>query len=146
MDRRNFIRRTCIACMTGIAASELLQGCAETKSISGTIKNDYMLVPRTDFLVDKNNSNEYKKYIIIQNELLKFPICIYRFTDVEYEALWLECTHQGVELQVFGDKLLCAAHGSEFNNRGIVQNGPANKPLRKFPVTIEGNQLKISLK
>jgi Rieske Fe-S protein len=146
MNRRNFIRQSCIACITGIAASELLQACTVTKYTAGIIKNDYMLVPGADFLIDKNKPGEYRKYIVVQNELLKSPICIYRFSDVEYEALWLQCTHQGAELQVLGDKLQCPAHGSEFSNRGIVQNGPANKSLRKFPVTVEGNQLKISLK
>jgi Rieske Fe-S protein len=56
------------------------------------------------------------------------------------------CTHQGAELQVFGDKLQCPAHGSEFSNRGVLENGPANRDLRKFPIVIENNTLKISLK
>lgn len=61
-------------------------------------------------------------------------------------ALLMECTHQGAELQVFGDKLQCAAHGSEFSNKGIVESGPASTDLRKFPVRIENNILKVSLK
>lgn len=146
MDRRNFIKQSCIACITGITMAELLQGCTVTKYTAGTIKDDYMLVPVADFLIKKNEPGTYRKYVVAQNEILRFPVCIYRFSDSQYEALWLECTHQGAELQVFGDKLQCPAHGSEFSNNGIVQNGPADKPLRKFPVTIEDDQLKISLK
>ena len=58
----------------------------------------------------------------------------------------MACTHQRAELQVYGDKLQCAAHGSEFSNRGLVESGPATADLRKFPVTIENSVLKISLK
>jgi Rieske Fe-S protein len=58
----------------------------------------------------------------------------------------MTCTHQGAQLQVFGDKLQCPAHGSEFSNRGVMENGPANTDLRKFPIVIENNTLKISLK
>ena len=58
----------------------------------------------------------------------------------------MQCTHQGSQLQVFGDKLQCPAHGSEFSNQGLVQNGPADQTLRKFPVYIESDFLKISLK
>ena len=58
----------------------------------------------------------------------------------------MRCTHQGTELQVFGDKLQCPAHGSEFNNLGQVGNGPADTALRTFLVTITDRQLKISLK
>jgi Rieske Fe-S protein len=58
----------------------------------------------------------------------------------------MRCTHQGTELQVFGDKLQCPAHGSEFNSKGGVQNGPADTTLRTFPVEIKNNLLHISLK
>ena len=47
---------------------------------------------------------------------------------------------------MYGDKLQCAAHGSEFSNIGTVESGPANTDLRNFPITIENNILKISLK
>lgn len=146
MDRRKFIRQSCLTCLAGLPALGLLQGCSTGRYLKGTIKEDYMLVNENDFLLDKKNPNKYRPYIIVENEMLKFPICIYRFSSTDYEALWLECTHQGAELQVFGDKLQCPAHGSEFSNRGAVQNGPASRELRKFPVTLEGKQLKISLK
>lgn len=84
--------------------------------------------------------------MVVQNDILQYPVCVYRINENEYTALWMQCTHQGAELQVFGDKLQCPAHGSDFTNTGIVQSGPADRKLRTFPVTIEANQLKISLK
>ncbi|MGL5946635.1 MAG: ubiquinol-cytochrome c reductase iron-sulfur subunit, partial [Sediminibacterium sp.] len=92
------------------------------------------------------NEKHYKKYVVVQNDILQYPICVYRINENEYTALWMQCTHQGAELQVFGDKLQCPAHGSEFTNSGTVQGGPADRKLRTFPVTIEANKLKISLK
>jgi Rieske Fe-S protein len=58
----------------------------------------------------------------------------------------MQCTHQGNELSAYGDKLVCSAHGSEFDNRGNVTNSPADKPLKSFQVTIKNNSLNISLK
>jgi Rieske Fe-S protein len=58
----------------------------------------------------------------------------------------MRCTHQGAELTAYGDKLVCSAHGSEFDNKGNVQNAPAEKPLKTFPVFIDNKTLKISLK
>jgi Rieske Fe-S protein len=58
----------------------------------------------------------------------------------------MRCTHQGTELQVYGDKLQCPAHGSEFGNKGELKNGPAATHLRSFPISIDNDQLKISLK
>jgi Rieske Fe-S protein len=57
----------------------------------------------------------------------------------------MKCTHQGTELEVYGDRLQCPAHGSEFTKYGIVQNGPAEEHLRIFPVLVELNAVKINL-
>ena len=58
----------------------------------------------------------------------------------------MRCTHQDAQLEVFGDRLECPAHGSEFNDRGKVMEGPAQANLRTFPVTIQKDKLYISLK
>lgn len=105
-----------------------------------------MLVPLSAFETTKNNSSVYKKYVVVQNEQLQFPICIFRLNENTYSALLMKCSHQGAELQVFGDKLQCPAHGSEFDSLGNVQTSPANTRLRSFPVTIQANNLSISLK
>lgn len=114
--------------------------------LSGKIQDADLIVQVSDFLVKKDGSSGFKKFIVVQNEILQYPVCVFRLSDTGYSALFMRCSHQGAELQVFGDKLQCPAHGSEFTNRGDVQSGPADAALRTFPVTIEGNQLKISLK
>ncbi len=123
----------------------VIEGCTTVKIATSTIEGSNMIVPLADFITQKRNRTSYKKYLVVQNEKLKYPICVFRLDENNYEALLMRCTHQGNELQVFGDKLQCPAHGSEFNNRGEVKHGPAATALRKFPVTIANNQLKISL-
>ncbi|MES2376761.1 MAG: Rieske (2Fe-2S) protein [Bacteroidota bacterium] len=124
-----------------------LEGCGTaSKLITADIAGSEMLVPLSEFEQKKGGKKEYRRYLVVQNDLLKYPICVYRFSATKYEALWMRCTHQGTELQVFGDKMQCPAHGSEFNNLGQVVNGPAASPLRTFPVTISNHQLSISLK
>lgn len=146
MDRKDFIKSCGFACMGGAAITTLLQSCVTGKIMSGKIAGDDLIVPLKDFETKAGNETHYKKYIVVQNDLLQYPICVYRINENEYTALWMQCTHQGAELQVFGDKLQCPAHGSEFTNKGNVQGGPAEKKLRSFPITIENHQLKISLK
>lgn len=146
MDRKDFIKTCGFACVGGIGMAGLMQSCTSTKMISGKIMADDLVVVIKDFEIKNNGNTYFKKYIVIQNEMLQYPICVYRKNEKEYTALWMRCTHQGTELQVFGDKLQCPAHGSEFNNTGTVQNGPADVKLRTFPVTIEKDQIKISLK
>jgi Rieske Fe-S protein len=146
MNRKQFLKTCGFGCLAGITGITLLQSCSSSQILSKEIKGSDILVPTSDFEVKKDRETTYKKYIIIQNELLKSPICVYRFNTTDYTAMLMMCTHQGAELQVFGDKLQCPEHGSEFSNRGVLENGPADKDLRKFPIIIENNILKISLK
>lgn len=128
--------------MSGALMAAFLEGCTGTREVSGTIDRSDLVVPVSSFQTGKDS---YKKYLVVQHERLKYPICVYRFDPTRYVALLMRCTHQGAELQVFGDRLECPAHGSEFNNGGIVQNGPADTNLRTFPVSLQHNQLHISL-
>lgn len=146
MERKEFLRTCGLACLGGTGVAALLQGCSAGKTLSGSIKGSDLIVALSDFETKAGKEIHYKKYILVNNDMLKYPICIYRIDAVNYSALWMRCTHQGAELQVFGDKLQCPAHGSEFDNKGRVTNNPADTPLRSFPVAIENNQLKISLK
>jgi Rieske Fe-S protein len=146
MDRKIFIKTCGFACIGGMGMAALLQSCGTTKLLNGKIVGDDIVVPVSDFVNKKGKNESFKKYVIVQNDILQYPICVYRFNENEYSALWMRCTHQGTELQVFGDKLQCPAHGSEFDNTGGIQNGPADVKLRTFPITIEDDQLKISLK
>jgi Rieske Fe-S protein len=146
MNRKEFLKTCGFGCLATITGISLLQSCSSSQVLSKEIKGSDILVPVSDFETVSNGKTEFKKYLIIQNEILQFPICVYRFNETEYKALLMKCTHQGAELQVYGDKLQCAAHGSEFSNIGTVESGPANTDLRNFPITIENNILKISLK
>lgn len=145
MNRKEFIKSCTFACLSGVAVTTLLQSCRTTKHLNGTIVDSDLIVDETAFQYEKKGSVLYHSYLIIQNEQLQFPICLYRLEN-DYKALYLQCTHQGAELQVFGDKIVCPAHGSEFNRQGGVENGPASENLRSFPISIINNQIKISLK
>ena len=142
MERKEFLKTCGFACLSGSVLVGALEGCGASKMVTGTINNSNLVVPLASF----QNKNSFNKYIVVQQEQLKYPICVYRFSETEYSALLMRCTHQGAELQVFGDKLECPAHGSVFNDTGKVQNGPADTNLRSFPVIVQNDQLLISLK
>lgn len=146
MNRIDFIKNCGMSCLGTIMMPVILQGCAGTKYFDATIDGNDLVIPLSSFEIVKDGTTHYRKYIVAENETLQFPICVYRLDKDKYQALWMKCTHQGTELHVFGDKLQCPAHGSEFANTGIVQNGPAAEPLRTFRVTISETLLKINLR
>jgi Rieske Fe-S protein len=142
ITRRDFIAKSCLACV-GAGLSVSLAGCA-AHYVSGTVEPNGLSILKTEFLHSKNQG--FKTFLLVQHEQLAFPIYIYRFSATEYTALWMECTHQGAELQASGDFLHCPSHGSEFTNRGVVSSGPAEKSLRTFPVSITNDKIFIDLR
>lgn len=146
MDRRKFIKNSCAVCLSATAIAGLLSSCQPTRYISGVLSKDGLTINTSEFSSKQNGKMIYRSFVIIRNEALQYPIYIYRFNENEYRALWMRCTHQGTELQASGDRLQCPAHGSEFDNKGAVKTGPANKALRGFPVTVSNNQLFIDLR
>jgi len=65
--------------------------------------------------------------------------------NTPYTALLMECTHKGCELRVNGEYLVCPCHGSEFTNKGVVQNPPAEKNLRTFIVTADNENIYVEV-
>jgi Rieske Fe-S protein len=108
-----------------------------------------VVVKVTDFELPAAGPGEvaaYRACVVVSHDELRFPIAVFRHGPAEFSALWLECSHLGNELQVIGEALHCPAHGSEFSSRGAVTSGPADVPLRKFPVTIDRQYLFIDLR
>ena len=148
MNRKDFILGSCSACVSAGALAGLLSlsSCKPTQYVSGKLHPDGLLLDTADFVIRQNGTITYRPYIVVRNEALQFPICVYRFSDTDYSALWMQCAHQGAEVQVAGSYLQCPAHGSEYDSRGRVTNGPAAKDLRSFPVTVNNQQLFIDLR
>lgn len=146
MNRRSFVKQTCITCVSGGLIPFLISSCQSTHYASGVINSTGINVPKSEFIYMKKDQMLTRQYIIVQNNKLEFPIYVYRFSDSEYSALWMKCTHQGAELQALGDTLHCPGHGSEFTNKGAVRNGPAEKNLRSFPVIVQSETITIDLR
>ena len=69
-------------------------------------------------------------------------VLVTRVDEKTFVALKPICTHAGGPVELSGSSLLCAWHGSRFNQRtGAVINGPAGDPLTKENVALFGDVL-----
>jgi nitrite reductase/ring-hydroxylating ferredoxin subunit len=143
MNRRTFLKRGCIASIRLGFLSTAVESCSPVKYVSGSMNDNGIVVDLKEFEMNKKG---YFPYVIVRHDSLQFPICVYRISAVEYSALLMRCSHQGAELQVAGDRLVCPAHGSEFDKKGKTTQPPAATDLRSFPVTIKNDQLFIDLR
>ncbi|MGH7597413.1 MAG: ubiquinol-cytochrome c reductase iron-sulfur subunit, partial [bacterium] len=61
-------------------------------------------------------------------------IIVLHLGENEYIALSPICTHLGCRVRKARDGFDCPCHGSRYDLRGQVINGPAARPLTRFPV------------
>jgi Rieske Fe-S protein len=134
-----------MACIGGGLISTIITSCQPTRYVSGTMEGNGISVLKSEFNYVKDGKTLTREFILVNQDKLEFPIYLFRFSETEYSALWMRCTHQGSELQASGDHLYCASHGSEFDNKGNVSQGPAEKNLRSFKVSANNEKIFIEL-
>jgi Rieske Fe-S protein len=61
----------------------------------------------------------------------------------DFYALSLVCTHLGCTVNVTSRDLVCPCHGSVFDHRGTVFEGPADRPLEKLTVEKRGKYIVV---
>lgn len=143
MKRIDFIK-TCGLTCAGIAVAAVLPGCASTVYTAKSYKeNNKLVVLKSEFILSQENKT-YRQFVLATIPQLSYPVCIYKTGD-EYTALLMECTHKSCELKPQGNYLVCPCHGSEFTNKGIVKNPPAEENLKSFTVTTDNEKIYIHL-
>ena len=141
MERRDFIKNCATACAVGVGISFLMQSCGSLYYANSSVESNKLKIKKTEFVDSKNQE---RKFIIVRTELLAFPICVYKKSG-EFTALYMQCTHQGCELQPNKISLVCPCHGSEFTTDGKVQSPPADKDLKKFNVITDNENIYIEI-
>jgi len=135
--RRSFIKKGCAACFGMSAFGILLQSCASSQHIfKGSIHQKILSIPLEKFNTERS--------LIVRNADLEFDILVMK-KEEGFGAVQMRCTHNDVALSFSGKKLICNAHGSEFDLQGNVLREPAAKSLTTYRTTIDGQQLSIHL-
>lgn len=135
MDRKEFIKTCGLACLGGTALAVFLQSCVNPRYFAeNTSTSSFITVRKKEFIQMVKDKKVERKYVLLKSEKFDFPICVFKLSEENYSALLMECTHKGCELHNQGEFLVCPCHGSEFSNKGVVQNPPADQNLKTFSV------------
>jgi Rieske Fe-S protein len=147
MDRREFIHTTCLTCAAGIGITAFLNACTTHKYVTNFSEDTGSItVDRSEFNSISKGKNKNQKFIILKPKQLQFPVVVYQVSETEFRSVLMQCTHQGCEVNAFETALVCPCHGAEFNTKGEVTQGPAEKNLRSFETSRNGDKLLIQLK
>ncbi|MGO3184304.1 MAG: ubiquinol-cytochrome c reductase iron-sulfur subunit [Aequorivita sp.] len=145
MDRKEFIK-TCGVALVGLPfASAILTSCQSIYYASNNIIDNRIVVPLSEFEVIKKERTDYRDFVMVQSQSQDFPICLYKTGEKQYSASLMKCTHRGCELNVGGGIYSCPCHGSEFDNKGGLLEGPADQDLKTFKTSIDNENIYIEL-
>lgn len=131
MDRKKFLKN----CAGLVLFPLIWQSCKGIAYISHTTNADGILVKKSDLAAHP--------FVLIQPTNLPAPIFLTKLENGEYAALLLQCTHRACEVRPTGKELQCPCHGSVFSHTGEVLESPAERPLRRFQVMEDGENLYI---
>ena len=141
MNRRNFIKQTCGACLavSGMSVvSTLFSSCSTINVYKTAIQTNTIEIPVSELLPEENAK-------IIRTDAKHRDILLVRKPDNTFHALLMQCTHFDNALVANKKGLICNMHGSGFSFDGDVKNGPASRSLKKYPVTIQNEKFIIQL-
>lgn len=134
MKRKQFLTSCGLACTGTLLAPYLLSSCKSTAYLPHSIQGDRVVIRKKD-LGDRDIN-------LIKMEKLAHPVCIVQ-SGGNYTALLMLCTHKDCEVVPSGPVFHCPCHGSEFDRRGEVVQGPAQKPLQQFKVSHDAENIYI---
>lgn len=138
--RRDFIKDSCKACagtsVLGLLMTQLT-ACASLPVYKTNLTAKLVEVPLSSF-VESN-------LVIVRDMQTPFDILVVKKSDMQYNALYLKCTHRENQVSATKTGLYCPEHGSTFDFDGNVTKEPAPAPLKKFNTTIGERSVTIDM-
>lgn len=143
MERKEFLKKSGLLCLSCLGVSALLQGCKTAYYIPNTLTGNKLVVKKSDFIEQKKSDSIEHVWVLVKTDRFKEPIYLRKLEEGSYSAVLLHCMHKGCEVNPSKDYLVCPCHGSEYTATGQVVQGPAERDLQKFITTTEGDIIYI---
>lgn len=85
-------------------------------------------------------SFEESDILFVRDDQAAYDILLVKQSPLQYDAIYMRCSHGNYALGTSSAGLTCPAHGSIFDYDGTVRTGPATDPLLTFPTELDNNQ------
>lgn len=140
MDRREFIKQSCFACMA-LGAGAVIPSLSSCTTLP-IVKTD---IESKKIIIDPASFTDGAQSILVRAKKLDHDILVIKNPDNTYRALYMRCTHNQFSLSCNKSQIFCTSHGAEFDFEGNVTKGPAVKKLLSFPIILENGKIIIAI-
>jgi len=139
VNRREFLER-----IEGLSAGALAAGAS--LSLGGCLGFHYVNSSLVDGRVVVSKAElGHSRFVLVDAPGFQLPVYVAHNPDGGFIALSTRCMHRGCQVEPAADRFICPCHGSEYTPAGEVLKGPTQRPLRRFPVTDEGDRIAIEI-
>ena len=73
MERRIFIKKTCLTCASMTLASTLLQSCSSVHVVMSSVDNNRLVLKKSDFIFIKKEKETLRQWVLVKTEKIPFP-------------------------------------------------------------------------
>ncbi len=127
VDRRGFVQMTTCALLAGGFG-----GCASLATVPVDVRDGRIrLAVRNHPQLDSPGG-----FLRIQPPDLAHHLLVLAAGEGQFVVLSPICTHRRCTVDVAGPRLVCPCHGSEYDRAGSVLQGPAERPLARYPAEL----------
>jgi Rieske Fe-S protein len=134
MERRQFLNNLAKGAGTLVVLPAVLASCSDDPGGPDNILE-------IDLLDNQYNALNSPGGYVVRNNIIVIN------SGGQFIALSSVCTHSGCQVTYnsASNELPCNCHGSRFSVSGSVLEGPANRPLKEYSITRDGDLLTIEL-
>lgn len=132
IDRRDFVRRAAGGVFAGAPLAALLAGCAGLVARSVPLAGGRIHLALAHFPELSEPGGSAK----VVPEGRQEPVYVLATDRGRWVALSPICTHLGCTVEIQGSRIVCPCHGSTYDREGRVLQGPAERALARYPVTV----------
>lgn len=144
MGGRSLTRRAFMCALPAVpaglaagAAALAAGGCAGPRYLAPVLVGGALVVPLAAL--------EPSGGVFVEHPRSNRPVYVARTGPGAYVALHARCTHKGCQPAPVARRMVCPCHGSEFALDGSVLEGPAERPLTRFDVSVAGQDLHVGI-
>jgi cytochrome b6-f complex iron-sulfur subunit len=133
VNRRNFVKTSCLICGGAITGIALFDSCKKSDPQGPTVDFTLDLSQSGNSVLNNSGGSLPSNGVIVVNSASTFI------------AIAQQCTHNGcsVGYNSNSNNFICPCHNGTFDINGNVTGGPPSIALKKYSVTKNGNLLTV---